>query len=118
MIYVEKENGEPGWVVLEEDTDLSPGSILSFMIEFFTGRKDARPRNKRRVNYHEYIQSREWKEKAKLVKARAHMRCEYCGMKGNGYTLQAHHLTYERLGREKMSDLVCLCDDCHKEAHV
>ena len=29
--------------------------------------------------------------------------------------MNLHHLTYERLGRENISDLRVLCPDCHKE---
>lgn len=32
-------------------------------------------------------------------------------------SLDLHHLSYERRGRELDSDLVCLCHDCHMQAH-
>lgn len=32
--------------------------------------------------------------------------------------LQLHHLTYERLGDEDLSDLTPLCADCHAMVHV
>lgn len=28
-----------------------------------------------------------------------------------------HHLTYERLGCEWLTDLVALCKDCHEQEH-
>jgi hypothetical protein len=36
-------------------------------------------------------------------------RCRDCGRRGT----EAHHLTYERVGRERLSDLVLLCKRCH-----
>lgn len=32
--------------------------------------------------------------------------------------VQMHHLTYERLGRESLEDVIALCDHHHKEVHV
>lgn len=40
--------------------------------------------------------------------------CECCGAPGS---LQAHHLTYERIGRELDEDLVAVCDQCHRTLH-
>jgi hypothetical protein len=40
-------------------------------------------------------------------------RCERCGY---AHELQLHHKTYERLGRELISDLEVLCHQCHEKA--
>lgn len=69
------------------------------------------------INYREYIQSKEWKAKAKAAKHRANYRCEQCGMLKPEHLLHAHHLTYERLGNERKSDLKVLCNECHAEEH-
>ena len=69
------------------------------------------------VDYREYIQSKEWKAKAKSAKQRTNYRCEQCGMLKPEHLLHAHHLTYERLGNERKSDLKVLCNDCHAEEH-
>jgi hypothetical protein len=45
----------------------------------------------------------------------AHYRCERCGAKR---TLEVHHRTYERLGRERDADLEVLCGDCHEVHHL
>jgi 5-methylcytosine-specific restriction endonuclease McrA len=44
-----------------------------------------------------------------------HCYCEMCGQ--SNVTLQVHHLTYERLGREKDDDLVAVCVPCHRTFH-
>ena len=40
-------------------------------------------------------------------------RCERCG---HPHSLELHHKTYERLGRELTSDLEVLCRRCHESA--
>ena len=62
------------------------------------------------VNYFEYIQSREWKRKAKAAKARADHRCQVCNSSDR---LEVHHRTYINLGHENRNDLTVLCHDCH-----
>ena len=71
------------------------------------------PRSRRTPEYREYLRSPEWKKKRLRVIRKAHHRCENCG---GTYRLEVHHKTYERLGQERMSDLQCLCHDCHKKA--
>lgn len=65
--------------------------------------------------YTEYLQSPEWQRRADRCKERANYTCQDCGAKD--VVLQAHHLTYKRVGNESDSDLVCLCEGCHKERH-
>jgi 5-methylcytosine-specific restriction endonuclease McrA len=65
--------------------------------------------------YQEYLRTRHWR----LIKARYRKRYKYacveCRSRENG--LQLHHLTYERIGRERDSDLIYLCHDCHVKEH-
>ena len=67
-----------------------------------------------RVNYRDYLHSAAWAKKRSRVHMRSGYRCEWCGGRGR---LQVHHLTYERLGHERLSDLVDLCPRCHRGAH-
>lgn len=64
--------------------------------------------------YQRYLQSAEWKALRLEVLANAGHRCTGCGSEDN---LQAHHLTYERLGHERLTDLMALCDLCHAREH-
>jgi hypothetical protein len=43
----------------------------------------------------------------------ADYRCERCGSPGDARSLEVHHLTYERLGRELPEDLMVVCWPCH-----
>src|SRR5262245_54101442 len=64
--------------------------------------------------YLDYIASPQWEEfRQRVLKHWKHC-CAKCG-KGD-VVLQVHHLTYARLGRERLSDAVPLCIPCHKIA--
>lgn len=63
------------------------------------------------AGYDEYIKSAKWRNTSKLMKKIAGYRCAHCGF--GSTTLDVHHLTYERFGNERMSDLVVLCKACH-----
>jgi 5-methylcytosine-specific restriction endonuclease McrA len=64
--------------------------------------------------YVKYINSPEWKALRKKVILRDKRKCQHCGVQTR---LQVHHLTYERLGHEMLSDLITLCRDCHRIEH-
>ena len=72
---------------------------------------------------HEYaaaLASTHWKELIKIALARSNATCESCrrspfdSMKP--IHLSLHHLTYERLEKELETDVILLCEDCHKAA--
>lgn len=63
------------------------------------------------------MQSPEWQAKRRKKLRQVGRKCQYCGRsKRQGIRLQVHHLNYDRLGNEKMSDLAIACEDCHKTA--
>lgn len=66
------------------------------------------------VDYKKYITSKEWKEKKEKLFDLRGKECEQCGYK---HKIHVHHLTYERLGDEKMKDLQILCFQCHMSKH-
>lgn len=65
--------------------------------------------------YRAYLDSPEWAEKREAVRLRALGRCEFaCGRP----MAQVHHVRYpKRLGDEPLSDLLAVCDECHKKSH-
>ncbi len=69
---------------------------------------DVKKRSKR---YGEYLQSEEWKALRAAVVKRADGTCERCKINPGR---DVHHKTYERLYKEKMSDLIFLCRRCHE----
>lgn len=64
--------------------------------------------------YSIYLSSPEWRIKRSLVLKRANGICEGCGITK---ATQVHHLTYVRLYKEMLFDLVAICDDCHQSLH-
>lgn len=67
----------------------------------------------RKVNYYEYIQSKEWRVIADEAKNKAGRRCQVCNCSEHEIVLNVHHRTYENLGNESPEDLIVLCSRCH-----
>lgn len=67
-----------------------------------------------RYNKHQYLNSPEWKSKRIKVLTRADFCCEMCHAQTS---LQVHHISYKRLYREPLTDLVALCSTCHQQVH-
>lgn len=61
-----------------------------------------------------YLQSMEWRLKRVSVLQRDGYQCQICFTIDN---LNVHHITYDNLGREPLSDLVTLCECHHTELH-
>lgn len=64
--------------------------------------------------YDQYLQSPIWQERRELVLRRAGGICEACR---TGRATAVHHLTYTRVGKEPLFDLVAVCKECHDELH-
>ena len=80
--------------------------------------KGTNPRKKKTNvrHYIEYIKSKDW-TKRKIVYYRLHEKsCRACGATKN---IHLHHTVYRpsEFGRERDSDLVPLCGDCHGSFH-
>ena len=69
--------------------------------------------------YDRYISSQRWRDKRERALESAHYKerywCQDCGWDFPKDQLEVHHLTYERLGREKDSDLIVVCSRCHQK---
>lgn len=96
--------------------------LRSLRARLRTGRIDDEPTDEpppavehyKRPDYHKYLDSEKWNVLRRKVLKAAGYRCQMC----NAATrLQIHHRTYERLGFEKLADLLALCDDCHDLYH-
>jgi len=66
--------------------------------------------------YNQYIKGPRWAAKREAWFNAFGKYCRACGT-AHG-PIQLHHMTYDRLGRERMSDLVALCANCHKEVEI
>lgn len=61
-------------------------------------------------DYKRYLASREWALKKRQVRERSGGQCERCIV---GKYQDTHHITYERIGSEELSDLLGVCRPCH-----
>ena len=74
-------------------------------------------------SYQDYLNSAHWIDvKRKFFASNSVKRdakgkacCEAC--RKSGLRLSVHHRTYKRLGKERLMDLMAVCDECHKEIH-
>jgi 5-methylcytosine-specific restriction endonuclease McrA len=70
------------------------------------------------MEYAAHISSARWRDSAARAaefEAAGH-RCRICNREGTaGNPLEAHHRTYQNLGRERAEDLTALCRECHRD---
>ena len=66
--------------------------------------------------YSEYIKSKKWRATAKLLKEQRGYICARCGKAS--WSIEAHHKTHERFGRELASDIELVCPACHPAADI
>jgi len=66
------------------------------------------------ISYAAYLQTAAWRERAAEAKRRAGGTCALCP---STLELEAHHRTYARVGHELPTDLVVLCNRCHRRHH-
>lgn len=66
------------------------------------------------MDYDEYLKSPHWIEIREKRKEIDNHKCVLCEAVDN---LNVHHITYDRLGYERISDLITLCSNCHTKVH-
>lgn len=71
-------------------------------------------REKRKLEYAEYLKTDHWQEMRAKALERAGYKCQLCSSEE---MLQVHHNTYKNIGNEKLTDLVVLCRGCHSRFH-
>jgi len=69
----------------------------------------------RKFRYKRYLNGNKWDAKRKAVLARDGYMCQRCG--ASNTMLHVHHLTYNRIFRERLGDLQTLCAGCHRANH-
>lgn len=68
------------------------------------------------MSYTDFLQTPYWKAIADYTKLKSEFKCQLCN---STKKLVTHHRTYEHHGLEhlNLSDLIVLCDNCHKKFH-
>jgi hypothetical protein len=67
-------------------------------------------------DYNQYLRSPEWQSVRIRHTTEFGESCGLCDTREGVH--QLHHLTYDRVGRELLSDLVRLCGKCHQMVHA
>ena len=72
-----------------------------------------------RIDYKEYISNHpRWQAVRKKRFEFDDGRCVICHRDLHGEPYQTHHLSYQRLGRERIRDVITLCSGCHDAFHT
>ena len=70
------------------------------------------------IDYKEYIfKHPHWKKVRKTRYDFDKGKCVICHRDLAGEPYQTHHLSYQRLGHERLRDVITLCDSCHHTFH-
>lgn len=70
--------------------------------------------NYKTMDYQHYLTTVHWEKTRARKVAQVNYKCEKCSRTSG---LEVHHLTYARLGEERLEDLQVLCPVCHRKAH-
>lgn len=93
-------------------THASPGTPVHVKARSET--RDARLKEFGYKDYSDYLRSSHWQAtKDRYRRSQLPQEC-FCGET----EIHFHHLTYENLGRERLSDLIPLCRNCHAMVHA
>lgn len=66
-------------------------------------------------DYSHYLRSARWVDKRREYRASGLPQDCFCG---ETESIQLHHMTYERVGAEELTDLTPVCPPCHAMIHV
>jgi 5-methylcytosine-specific restriction endonuclease McrA len=64
--------------------------------------------------YEEYLETPAWQQIRERVLERDNWVCQGCAVRP---ATEVHHLTYQRLFREMLFDLIAVCKRCHNSIH-
>lgn len=77
-------------------------------------KKKSKKKKWKKIDYNKYIKSKKWYKKRNWYFKNNDNICKSCGSNEN---IHLHHINYDRLGNEKMKDLMPLCIECHTKLH-
>lgn len=67
------------------------------------------------AKYNKYMKSKTWDKKRRARLEKDRYTCQDCG--ATDKPLDVHHLTYERMGKEHIDDIISVCRSCHDSRH-
>lgn len=69
------------------------------------------------TGYKEYLKTDHWRQRRIDIYRICDRKCQLCGKSLDLPDANVHHKTYDHVGNELDSDLVLLCQECHKKVH-
>lgn len=69
------------------------------------------------MKYDNYLKSEHWSDVKQRYKSSKLNRKKLCKMCYRDLRLDLHHITYKRIGQERLQDLLQICRECHKIVH-
>lgn len=85
------------------------GKRFEYLVQRYYHRCSTEPQHE----YQRYLCTTHWRIFRLAVMVAANGHCALCAKPAD----QVHHLTYERVGHEYLSDVVPLCAKCHQDQH-
>lgn len=75
-------------------------------------------KTQKQIDYIRYLRSNTWKQMRRTYLFKCNNICACCKKYHKDNELHLHHHTYERFKKERESDLVIVCESCHKNIHT
>ncbi|UAB78651.1 HNH endonuclease [Erythrobacter sp. SCSIO 43205] len=117
---------EGAWIAKTKirDLDSVPEGSSNAYDDYYDGRRRAwsvvqsdhfaQQDSQNALEYQEYLNSSEWRDKREKVLKRANGTCEGCLDRA---ATEVHHITYEHIGEEFLWELRAVCQQCHDRIH-
>lgn len=67
-----------------------------------------------KLQYQKYLKTEHWQTIRRIKLETSGFKCQMCSKSNK---LHVHHNNYSNLHKEKLEDLIVLCEDCHKKHH-
>ena len=84
------------------------------MQEILVKMRKAKTKKERQAFYSKYLRTDHWLEMRETIGDGCSWTCSKCS---ENKMTQVHHLSYARLGNERLTDLIGLCGGCHVNIH-
>ena len=110
MVYLADQliraSDRPAWYV----ENVPDGTRFVYLVNRFYHNREHESQT---TEYDRYLCSRHWRILRLAVMVAANGRCNRC----DGAATEVHHIVYERIGTELLTDLEPICCTCHGKIH-
>lgn len=68
-------------------------------------------------NYKDYLNTKHWEFLRIQIGVKCKRTCQSCSKVFEERNYHVHHITYKRIGQERLNDLILVCKECHRKLH-